>query len=157
MRGLLDMPATPKKTRKAKGSRCKGIESRPHCRNKVAVRMSGPKKGQRKGALCHACRSAVWRENSPMRAAYVRLKSHAAGRGIEFRISFRHFECFAIKSELIEKTGATADSLTVDRRDNLKGYVIGNIQPLTRARNSEKRAKHDEIRMRKGFAWKANY
>lgn len=117
------------------------------------MRMSGPRKGKRYGGKCHKCRSRSWRTNQPMRAAYIRLKSHAADRKIPFTISFRHFECFARKSELIGQQGLTGDALTVDRRDNLKGYVVGNLQVMTRRKNSEKKARHDAIRMKAGYAW----
>lgn len=147
--------ATAKKPKKSKAPacRCNGAG----CRNLVAVRVSGPRKGERYGAKCHKCRSRSWRKNNPYRAAYVRQKGHAKARGIEFRISFRHWKCFAEKSELIENSGLTADALTVDRRDNLKGYVIGNLQVMTRRANSEKRARHDAIREREGNRWRANY
>lgn len=88
-----------------------------------------------------------------MRAAFAALRDHARGRGIEFTITFAEFEAFAVQSEYIEKKGNHREGLTVDRIDNLKGYVPGNIQPMTRARNSEKRAKFDAMRMRMGFAW----
>lgn len=130
--------------------RCTGSEKRPRCRNYSAKRRDG----RSKGAKCHACRIATWRKNSPMRAAYHTLKSHASARGIEFRITFEDFRSFALKSELIGNTGQTAESLTIDRRDNLKGYVLDNIQPMTRAENAAKLAKQDEIRSMKGYAWR---
>lgn len=129
--------------------RCTGSDARPACRNKQARRPGG----KSYGAKCHACRAAIWRKNSPVRAAYNRQRAHAKERGIEFRISFEHWRAFALKSELIGNQGQTAESLTVDRRNNLKGYVVGNLQVMTRAANSAKLAKEDEIRMKKGFAW----
>ena len=89
-----------------------------------------------------------------MQAAYSTLRDHARARGIAFTITFADFEQFARESDYLERTGPFAACLTVDRIDNLIGYVPGNLQPLTRAANSEKRAKQDQIRMRAGFSWK---
>lgn len=134
-----------KKRSKTKRKKC----TTKFCRNQSATRPDG----RSYGAKCHKCRSWRWRENQPMKAAFHRLKSHAKSRGIEFRISFAYFAYFARKSELIEKTGRTADSLTIDRRDNRKGYIVSNIQVMTRAANSRKLAHCDEIRQRAGFSW----
>lgn len=88
-----------------------------------------------------------------MKSAYRALKDHAKARGIQFTITFKYFERFAIVTKYLCKTGNTGDSLTVDRRDNLQGYVPGNIQPMTRSKNSEKLARSDARRMRCGYKW----
>lgn len=145
------------RTAKALLPKCAGQETRPHCRNRVAVRMSGPRKGKPKGALCNACRSAVWRRNSPYRAAYIRLKGHARQREIPFTISFGYFKRFAERSELIGHQGLTAEALTVDRWNNLKGYVYNNLKVMTRRANTEKLHKRDQIRYKCGYAWNGGY
>ena len=109
---------------------------------------------RKKGRDCSRCHMRAWRANRPMQAAYATLRDHACERGIVFTISFEEFEDFALKAEYIDKKGPWAGDLTVDRIDNLKGYVSGNLQPLTRARNSEKRAKYDAIRRGK-MKWRA--
>lgn len=88
-----------------------------------------------------------------MQNAFARLRDHAAERGIEFTISFEEFERFATETNYVTRTGNERESLTVDRKDNLKGYIPGNIRALTRAENTAKRNKHDEIRFKKGYAW----
>lgn len=148
-----DMPAKRKNPRK----KCAGIPAHPRCRNLTALRQSGPRKGKSKGALCHRCRTAVWRKNNPMRAAYHRLKSHAADREILFTITFAEFECFAKRTEYLCKTGPFGHSLTVDRKNNLLGYTAQNIKAMTRAKNSEKLAKRDQIRMERGYGWQTKY
>jgi hypothetical protein len=102
---------------------------------------------------CFKCRQRAWRKAHPELAAFHNLKAHARSRGIEFTISFEYFERFARKSRLLERRGLHGAALTVDRMDNLRGYVVGNIQPLTRSANSYKRAVHDAIRMSAGMAW----
>lgn len=104
--------------------------------------------------LCSRCYMRQWREANPLQAAFATLRDHARARGIEFSISFEDFREFAELSDYVERKGTTAQALTVDRRDNLRGYVPGNIQPLTRAENSVKNAKHDAHRMRQGNRWR---
>lgn len=96
---------------------------------------------------------AEWRAAHPVSAAFAALRDHARERGIPFTITRVQFECFAKLSGYVEKKGNGAHCLTVDRIDNLKGYVPGNIQPMTRSENSVKRAKQDAMRMRAGYAW----
>lgn len=89
-----------------------------------------------------------------MRAAFHRLRYHAQQRGIEFSIPFAEFERFARETEYLTRRGNNGGSLTVDRKDNLKGYISGNIQAMTRSENSVKLAKQDAKRMECGFAWR---
>jgi hypothetical protein len=96
----------------------------------------------------------AWRAAQPMRAAYADLRDSAAARGIEFSLSFEDFERFAIASDYLRRKGPFADSLTVDRIDNLQGYVPGNIQALTRAANSRKRNTIDVMRPRVDSSWR---
>lgn len=89
-----------------------------------------------------------------MWSAWRCLKDHAKARGISFTLSFSHFRRFALQTDYLNKTGNGAHCLTVDRIDNLRGYSKNNIQPLTRAKNSEKKARQDQIRMTAGMKWK---
>jgi hypothetical protein len=92
-----------------------------------------------------------------MWAAWRALKDHAKSRGIRFTLSLRAFRFFAIATSYLNRTGNSRDCLTVDRIDNKKGYTPKNIQALTRAENSMKRARQDAIRFKAGFAWKEKY
>lgn len=104
--------------------------------------------------ICHKCRNRRYRDRNPMRAHFDTLRTHARARGIEFSLTFQQFAQFASESSYLELTGPFRMCLTVDRIDNTKGYVAGNIQPLTRSANSVKRCKQDAARMRHGYAWK---
>lgn len=90
-----------------------------------------------------------------MSAAFMTLRDHAKARGIRFTIDRKTFARFVSKNQYIDKRGLGAACLTIDRIDNSKGYIPGNIQPLTRSANSEKRAKQDMHRMRHGMSWAA--
>jgi hypothetical protein len=88
-----------------------------------------------------------------MKDAFAKLRDHARERGISFTITFEEFCKFAKQSHYIESTGLGPMCITVDRKDNLRGYEPGNIQPLTRSANSIKRGKQDMMRSRHGFKW----
>lgn len=88
-----------------------------------------------------------------MRAAFRSLKDHARARGIPFFLAFVTFRKFALQSDYLNRTGPTAQCLTVDRINNLRGYSARNIQPLTREANSIKKARQDAIRHRFGYQW----
>lgn len=98
------------------------------------------RKTARKGRkLCGCCKMAKYRENNPMRAAYQNLKDNAKQRGKIFELTLEQFERFAIRVELIGKSGHSADSYTVDRIRDEEGYVEGNLQVLSRSANIIKR------------------
>ncbi|MEY2500605.1 MAG: hypothetical protein QOI07_939 [Verrucomicrobiota bacterium] len=89
-----------------------------------------------------------------MWAAWRSLKDHAKARGIPFRLSLYTFRKFALQTDYLNRTGPNGHCLTVDRKDNTKGYTPRNIQPLTRIENTMKQARRDAIRMKAGFAWR---
>lgn len=115
----------------------------PHCRNRR----------RKDGRDCHKCHIRAWRAANPMRAAFRALKDHAAARDILFTITFSEFREFAEQCDYVDLKSNTARGLTVDRIKNTKGYVPGNLQPMTRSENSVKRAKYDQRRMESGFSW----
>lgn len=88
-----------------------------------------------------------------MKAAFNTLRDHARGRNIEFSISFECFRKFALRCRYLKNRGRDGESITVDRIDNLKGYVPGNIQPMSRSKNSEKKMKQDQRRYEYGYGW----
>lgn len=99
-----------------------------------------------------------------MWAAWRALKDHAKGRksekwpnGIPFTITLGYFIRFAKQTDYLNRTGLNGHCLTVDRKNDDRGYVKGNLQPLTRAENAMKQARRDKIRHEKGFAWQENY
>lgn len=113
---------------------------------------------------CHTCDCRRKRANNPMRAAWRALKDHARARkseafpnGIPFTLDFEYWRRFAIQTDYLNRTGPNGHCLTVDRKDVLRGYVRGNIQPLTRSENAMKQARRDKIRMEAGMSWQGKY
>lgn len=139
-------PMPKRSKRQSKRKKC----STKYCRNERAVRPNG----RPYGGKCHKCRSRIWRQNNPLRAYFNTLKAHAASRDLEFHISFEYFRCFCRIYSLVESTGRDGDSLTIDRDNNLFGYIPGNLRVLTRSENTAKRNRCDEIRMRHGLSWR---
>jgi hypothetical protein len=84
---------------------------------------------------CSACVKKIYIEKDPVRYAYQTTKDNAKRRGKEFTISLEYFRKFCVESEYIKKKGITAKSFTIDRKDNTKGYVEGNLQVLTNGQN----------------------
>jgi hypothetical protein len=84
-----------------------------------------------------------WREANPVHAAYQTLKANAARRGKDFTISFSYFKWFCVKTQYIAGKGRSADSYHVDRIDEARGYVPGNLQVLTNAENVIKYLSYD--------------
>ena len=121
----------------------RGLCATPYCRNRRRENRSD----------CHTCKSRKHRAAHPEKFAFRSLKAHAKERGIEFAITFEQFMEVALKSDYIEKKGNHAQGLTVDRINNLKGYILNNVCVMTRSENSVKRAKFDAIRMKAGYSW----
>ena len=94
-----------------------------------------------KGKTCLACLKATWRSKYPELSAYHNLKTNAKRRGKEFGLTFGQFVEFCHKTDYIGGKGKTAQSLTIDRIDNEKGYTLDNIRTLTNAENAQKHTK----------------
>lgn len=105
----------------------------PFCRNKKATNRT----------VCHKCKAHKYKQSHPIEYAYANLRANAKRRGKEFNLSLSDFRNFVISTGYLLNTGKDADSLTIDRIDNTKGYEIGNIEILTRGQNSHKRMTKD--------------
>ena len=116
------MPTSRKKSPTSK-NRCK----RNYCRNL-------PKTGE----VCNTCRTREWRNKNPMRSAYLNLRNNSKRRGKIFKLTWEQFKRFCYQSDYIAGKGKTKESYTIDRKENDKGYVEGNLQILTLEDNSRK-------------------
>lgn len=85
--------------------------------------------------VCWKCQYAKLKARDPIGLAYRRLKGHAKERGKEFSITLEEFTQFCVRSDYINKKGIRHDSFHIDRKDEEKGYFIGNIQLLTNKEN----------------------
>lgn len=114
---------------------------RPNLRHCAIAWCPRERRSDKKSRLCHTCESREWRANHPVRAAHIRLRSHAKQRGILFDLTFDQFKRFVCESGngYMEGKGKTFRShLQIDRIDNLKGYTLSNIQVLTLSENATK-------------------
>jgi len=107
------------------------------CRHRIAV--------HRTDKACARCYTVRWRVNNPVKAAYLRLKSHAKWRKIHFDLTFAQFAEFCGVSGYLDNVGITVGCLHVDREDPLKGYTADNIRVLEAGENSRKGAAEDKI------------
>lgn len=106
-----------------------------YCRNDRA-------KGRRK---CHKCRTREYKERHPVKYAFHVLKKNAKRRGKEFSLTFEQFSEFCHETKLLTKRGIWAESWTIDRIDEDRGYHIDNIQILTNSENVRKRREYDYL------------
>ncbi len=98
------------------------------CRNTMAPNY--------KFSLCHKCYQYRWRMLNPKRSAYTALRDHAVARKLEFSISFDYFTGLCDAHRYFEMTPETkGETLTIDRIDITKGYVVGNLTVVSHSEN----------------------
>lgn len=110
------------------------------CRNKYCGNEAA--KGRKE---CHRCRKKKWAENNPMKYTYANLRTNAKRRKKPFEITFDQFKRFVVQTEYMYGKGKTRKALTIDRIEEEKGYVDGNLQVL-----------ENETNIRKYLEWKWN-
>ncbi len=108
-----------------------------NCRNKSYVYKKNGKVISRYN-LCTKCRRRRQKEKNILRYTFDYLKQNAKRRGKEFILTIEEFKDFCIKTDYLNLKGKNANSLTIDRIDNKKGYQIDNIQAVSLSYNSRK-------------------
>ena len=88
-------------------------------------------------------RSRKARAADPVRYSYVSLRNNAKRRGKVFTITLDYFKQFCYATDYLKGKGRTATSYTVDRIDESRGYVAGNLQVLTLTANVRKYLNYD--------------
>ena len=126
--------------RKAERGKCIS----PRCRNDAPA----------VGFVCHKCRQAKWRRNNPLRSAFATLRDHARGRGIVFKLTFKHFRKVAIRAGYVQGLNG-AHGLSVDRRRDELGYVNGNIRIISFSANVAKENRRRARERAGGYVAKA--
>jgi hypothetical protein len=90
--------------------------------------------------FCSRCRSRNFRREHPAMAHFLDLKNRAKQRGHEFTITVEYsYQTVWVDTGYAEKHGKTKECLSVDRKENDKGYVPGNLQVMTVSENARKR------------------
>jgi len=90
----------------------------------------------------------IWRYANPERCLHLNIKSRAKRMGTEFNLDWQDIDipilCPALGIPILVgtndgmKTGPSPHSPSVDRIDNDKGYIKGNIQVLSHKANTMK-------------------
>lgn len=89
----------------------------------------------RQRTTCLTCKSRLWRKANPIRALYINLKSHAKARGHEFTLTFAQWRAFCLRTDYHKLKGLEPDSLTVERKDEARGYHADNLTVLKHSEN----------------------
>ena len=92
---------------------------------------------------CFKHRSRRLRAEKPIHACYYTLRMNAKRRKILFSITLPWFVEFVVSTGYMQNKGRLADSLTIDRENNLLGYEPGNLTVITKSANCTKFHKED--------------
>ena len=113
-------------------------------------------------ALCNTCNSSRVKGESPEVRMYRRSKARAKERGVEFAIDKEDIYipevCPILGIPLVVKSGSSGgsdNSPALDRIDNNKGYVKGNVQVISHLANMMKSSANVE-QLQKFAAWVNN-
>jgi hypothetical protein len=98
---------------------------------------------------CYTCRQRRNRSNNPIVVAFHNIKNRARQRGKEFLLTIDEFTEFCLQTNYIELKGRKATDYSIDRKNDDKGYIAGNLQLLTISDNSRKQQRDN--RTRKGW------
>ena len=89
--------------------------------------------------LCYKCEKRKYREKYPLKYWYTTLKMNAKRRRKDFTLTINQFETFCKQTGYDERKGKTANSLSIDRVNNDRGYHFDNIRAITLSENSIKK------------------
>jgi hypothetical protein len=92
---------------------------------------------EKKAGLCHKHYNRKRRLVDPIYTRYSQFKGNAKKRGVPFFVTFDQFKWFCKKNNYLTK-GRRGQNATIDRRCNLWGYYIWNMQILTNRQNASK-------------------
>lgn len=106
-----------------------GLCLNPMCRNRRG----------KKRLKCWKCIKSEFRSKYPLHNAFFNLRQNAKRRGKEFTLTIDQFRKFVDETDYLKKRGIKSMCLSIDRIDNLKGYIFENIRAITVSANSYKR------------------
>jgi hypothetical protein len=110
----------------------KGVFCCAHsCKNKPAEKLGG---------LCSKHYQRKRRKVDPVGQRYTQFKANALKRKKDFSITLEEFRDFCRRTGYLIVKGRRGKAATIDRRCNIHGYHIWNIQILTLSRNASKGA-----------------
>ena len=94
------------------------------------------------GNYCYCCLNRRYRANNRMKAAYFTLRDNSKRRNKVFEISFEYFAKFCKQTDYLNKKGRFKHSYHIDRVNEEKGYIEGNLQLLLNPDNVKKYVKY---------------
>lgn len=89
--------------------------------------------------FCSKCRTRNFKAKFPLKYAFGKLRARARERGHDFQLTFEQYQKFAVDTGYDQLKGKHAASLSINRKDNSKGYHIDNIEVVTLSHNSRLR------------------
>ncbi|MFN4026462.1 MAG: hypothetical protein ACK4IZ_03350 [Flavobacterium sp.] len=101
------------------------------------------KPDSKKGGLCAKHYARKIKQQDIVQYRYNYFKSNAIKRNKEFTITLEEFRRFCQRTGYMIKKGVRGRAATIDRRCNVQGYHIWNIQLLTMSQNLKKYIEHD--------------
>lgn len=87
---------------------------------------------------CETCKFQRFKAKNEIIIIYYNLKNSARKRSLKFNLTKEWFVKFVTNSPLLTIRGRSAEAFTIDRVDNDKGYVMGNLEIITKSANSKK-------------------
>lgn len=97
--------------------------------------------GKKKGGYCNTHYTRKLREEDPIMVRYFQFKHNALRRGKDFSVTLEEFRRFCHRNRYLTEKGRRGRNATIDRRCNVHGYHIWNMQILTGKQNSKKGTK----------------
>lgn len=89
-----------------------------------------------KSDKCSRHRAAQWKQNSPLKYHYGKLRNRAKERGHQFTLSFLKYEALCIQAGWItDHRGKTGEAYSINRKDSTRGYHDDNVEILTMSQN----------------------
>ena len=85
--------------------------------------------------LCPKHRSREYKKNHFPKYTFNALKQNAKRRNKPFKLSYNEFLLFCESTEYLFLKGKDAESLSIDRIDDSKGYSYDNIRAITLKEN----------------------
>ena len=93
---------------------------------------------KKKAGLCHKHYRRKLRELDPVQVRYNSFRYKARARGLENTITLGQFRLLCQRTGYIIKKGMRGLNATIDRRCNVHGYHIWNVQIMSNRQNASK-------------------
>lgn len=107
-----------------------------HCRSRNCRGLVHQKKEH--SPFCSRCRRNRWKIKFPLHYSFSNFRKRARQRGKDFSLTREQYVAFAIKTDYARLRGKTSLSLSIDRKDDSRGYSADNIQAISLRENSRK-------------------